>query len=67
MARTELEPKKQKLKAKKRKHASSDDEVANKSLIVEQQPVQKSETQVEEQTPHKGINKVINNKQYLVI
>jgi len=60
MARTELEPKKQKRKAKKRKHASSDDEVANKSLIVEQQPVQKPEKQAgtdAEQTARKGINK----------
>lgn len=54
MARTELEPKKQKRKAKKRKHASSDDEVANKSVIVEQQPEQ-TETQVEEeQAPRKA-------------
>ncbi|XP_034110527.1 uncharacterized protein C7orf50 homolog isoform X1 [Drosophila albomicans] len=48
MARTELEPKKQKRKSKKRKHeatqGSSDDEVANKSLIVDEQP---EETQVE--------------------
>ncbi|TDG47169.1 hypothetical protein AWZ03_006434 [Drosophila navojoa] len=41
MARTELDMKKQKRKAKKRKHETqavpSDDEVANKSLIVEDQ------------------------------
>ncbi|KAL7732620.1 hypothetical protein ACLKA6_013551 [Drosophila palustris] len=56
MARTELEPKKQKRKAKKRKHGSSDDEVANKSLIVEQQqPVQTDTQQAEEeQAPRKA-------------
>ncbi|XP_030570857.1 uncharacterized protein C7orf50 homolog [Drosophila novamexicana] len=55
MARTELEIKKQKRKAKKRKHdtqpAGSDDEVANKSLIVEEQVA--AEAQAKEQLPRK--------------
>ncbi|KAH8418262.1 hypothetical protein KR222_007635 [Zaprionus bogoriensis] len=58
MARTELEIKKQKRKAKKRKHetpaAGSDDEVANKSLIVEEKPQVQRETQTEEPTSRKS-------------
>lgn len=49
MARTELEIKKQKRKAKKRKHETqsvpSDDEVANKSLIVEEQVAEGTQTE----------------------
>ncbi|EDV96818.1 uncharacterized protein C7orf50 homolog [Drosophila grimshawi] len=56
MARTELEIKKQKRKAKKRKHetqaAGSDDEVADKSVIVEEQQVA-SESQMEQDAPRK--------------
>lgn len=58
MAKTELNIKKQKSKGKKRKHetpaAGSDDEVANKSLIVEQKPQVESEEQTDEQTSRKG-------------
>lgn len=58
MAKTELNVKKQKSKGKKRKHetpaAGSDDEVANKSLIVEQKPQVESEEQTDEQTSRKG-------------
>lgn len=58
MAKTELDIKKQKRKGKKRKHetqaAGSDDEVANKSVIVEEKPQVQRETQIDEEIIRKG-------------
>lgn len=70
MAKTELDIKKQKRKGKKRKHetlaAGSDDEVADKSVIVEEKPQVQSETQTSEQTLRKGKLYFSNNPEIFI-